>query len=157
MQTDTMLALQSILNKDYSEENQLKQTDMLRMVLKINQDVVCHGISRIEYYENSASVYPMLCKGLNLVRDGMEPQIIESILLNTAFANDIDLLEGLLVIDGVISIQILRPPDVTKELLLSFFSFGIQDRLRKSLQDLKLNSSEPLSRGEIEKLLEERI
>jgi len=153
MQTEIMLALQGCLKKDYSEKNQLRQTDMLRMMLKINQDVVIHGISKLEDYENSTTNFPMLCKGLKLVRGGMEPQVIESILLNTAFANDVDLLESLLVIDGVISIQMLRSPDVTRELLLSYFSFNLQDDLKKSLQDLKLNFSEPLDMKEIEKLL----
>ncbi len=153
MQTEIMLALQGCLKKDYSEKNQLKQIDMLRMMLKINQDIVIHGISKLEDYENSTTNFPMLCKGLKLVRGGMEPQIIESILLNTAFANDVDLLESLLVIDGVISIQMLRSPDKTRELLLSYFSFSLQDDLKKSLQNLKLNSSEPLDMKEIEKLL----
>lgn len=63
-------------------------------------------------------------------------------------------IESLLVIDGVISIQMLRSPDVTKELLLSYFSFHLQDDIRRNLQDLKLNSSEPLNRKEIEKLLD---
>ncbi len=156
MQTEIMLALQGCLKKDYSEKNQLKQIDMLRMMLKINQDVAIHGISKLEHYENSTTNFPMLCKGLKLVRGGMEPQIIESILLNTAFANDVDLLESLLVIDGVISIQMLRSPDETRELLLSYFSFSLQDDLKKSLQDLKLNPSEPLDRKEIEKLLGNR-
>jgi len=47
----------------------------------------------------------------------------------------------------------LRSPDVTRELLLSYFSFSLQDDLKKSLQDLKLNFSEPLNMKEIEKLL----
>lgn len=153
MQTEIMLALQGCIKKDYSEKNQLKQIDMLRMMLKINQDVVIHGISKLEDYENSTANFPMLCKGLKLVRGGMEPQVIESILLNTAFVNDVDLLESLLVIDGVISIQMLRSPDVTRELLLSYFSFSLQDHLKKSLQDLKLNFSEPLDMKETEKLL----
>ena len=57
------------------------------------------------------------------------------------------------IIDGVISIQKQRSPDVTRELLLSYFSFNLQDNLRKSLQDLKLNFSEPLGMAEIEKLM----
>ena len=153
MQTEIMLALQASLVKDYSKENQLKQIDMLRMMLEINQDVVIHGISKLEDYQSDITIFPMLCRGLKLVRNGMEPQVIESILLNTALANDVDLLESLLVIDGVISIQMLRSPDVTRELLLSYFSFNLQDNLRKGLQDLKLNSSEPLDMKEIEKLI----
>lgn len=154
MQTEIMLALQSCLKKDYSEKNQLKQTGMLRMMLQINQDVVGHGISKLEDYGSNTMSFPMLCRGLKLVRGGMEPQVIESILLNTAFANDVDLLESLLVIEGVGSIQMLRSPDVTRELLLSYFSFNPQDNLRKNLQDLKLNFSEPLNMKEMEKLLE---
>ena len=154
MQTEIMIALWGNLKKDYSEKNQFKQIDMLRMVLEINQDVVVHGISKLEDYENNTAVFPLLCRGLKLVRDGIEPQVIAAILLNAAFANDVDLLESLLVIDGVISIQMLRSPDVTRELLLSYFSFNLQDNLRKSLQDLKINSSEPLDMAEIEKLMD---
>lgn len=98
----------------------------------------------------------MLSRGLKLVRGGIEPQVTESILLNTAFANDVDLLESLLVMEGAISIQTLRSPGVTMELLLSYFSFNLQDVLRKSLQDLKLNFSEPLNMKEMEELLGNR-
>ena len=153
MRTEIMLALQSCLKKDFSEENQLKQIDMLRMMLEINQDIVSYGISKIEDYENKTKIFPMLHMGLKLVRAGLEPQVIESILLNAAFVNDVDLLEGLLVIEGVISIQTLRSPGVTRELLLSYFSFNLQDDLRKNLQDLKLNFSEPLNMKDMEELL----
>ena len=156
MQTEIMLALQSCLNKDYSDENQLKQIELLRLMLEINQEVIGRGISVLEDYESRTVIFPMLCRGLKLVRGGMEPQAIESILLNTAFANDIDLLESLLVIEGVISIQMLQSPDVTRELLLSYFRFSLQDVLRKKLNDLRINSSEPLNRKEVEKLLEEQ-
>lgn len=64
MQTEIMLALQSNLKKDYSENNQLKQIDMLRMMLEINQAVVVHGISTLEDYENSILIFPMLYREL---------------------------------------------------------------------------------------------
>ena len=156
MQTELMLALQSCLKKDYSEKNQLKQIDLMRMILEINQDVIVHGISKLEDYRSNTMSFPMLSRGLKLVRGGIEPQVIESILLNTAFANDVDLLESLLIMEGVISIQTLRSPGVTMELLLSYFSFNLQDVLRKSLQDLKLNFSEPLNMKEMEELLGNR-
>lgn len=156
MQTEIMLALQSCLNKDYSDKNQLKQIELLRLMLEINQDVIGRGISVLEDYESRTVIFPMLCRGLKLVRSGMEPQVIVSILLNTAFANDIDLLESLLVMEGVISIQMLQAPEVTRELLLSYFRFSLQDILRKKLNDLNINSSEPLSREEVEKLLEKQ-
>ena len=156
MQTELMLALQSCLKKDYSEKNQLKQIDLMRMILEINQDVIVRGISKLEDYQSNAMSFSMLSRGLKLVRGGIEPQVIESILLNTAFANDVDLLESLLVMEGAISIQTLRSPGVTMELLLSYFSFNLQDVLKKSLQDLKLNFSEPLHMKEMEELLENR-
>lgn len=122
-------------------------------MLEINQDVFANGISRLENYQSHSMSYPMLSKGLELVRGGLEPQAIETMLLNTAIANDVDLLESLLIIEGVISIQLLCSPDVTRELLISYFSFDMQDVLRKSLNDLKLNFIEPLNMKEIEKML----
>lgn len=155
MQTEIMLALQSCLIKDYSEKNQLRQIDMIRIMLEINQDVIVYGISKIDDYQDYIKGFPMLSRGLRLVRNGMEPQVIESILLNTALANKVDLLESLLAIEGVISIQLMRSPDVTRELLLSYFCFNMQNLLREKLQDLKLNSSKPLNMEEIERLLRE--
>ena len=40
MQAEIMLALYSNLKKDFSEKNQLKQIDKLRVMLEINQAVV---------------------------------------------------------------------------------------------------------------------
>lgn len=154
MQTEIMIALQSCLIKDYSEKNQLRQLDMIRIILEINQDVIVHGIPKIDDYQDYTKGFLMLSRGLRLVRGGMEPQVIESILLNTALANNVDLLESLLVMEGVISIQLLRSPDVTRELFLSYFSFNLQDVLRENLQDLKLNSSQPLKVEEMKKLLQ---
>ena len=65
---------------------------MIRMMLEINQNVVVHGISKLEDYQNNTTIFPILFRGLKLVRNGMEPQVIESILLNAALANDVDLL-----------------------------------------------------------------
>lgn len=155
MKTEIMLALYRYLKKDFSEKNQLKQIQMLRTILDINQNVVREGISKIEDYEYNIINFPMLGKGLTLVREGQEPQVIESILINTAFANDVDLLESLLVLEGVSSIQMLRPADVTKELLLSYFSFNMQDHLRRNLQDLKIDFSQPLNKNELRKILED--
>ncbi len=115
-----------------------------------------HGIARLEEYVRDTAFSPMLRKGLNLVRAGMEPHIIESILLNTAVANDADLLESLIITEGVISIQILCSPDVTMELLLSYFSFDSQEQLREELREIKINRAVPLSTEEVEKLLSNR-
>lgn len=153
MKTEIMLALYRYLKKDFSEENQLKQIQMLRTILEINQDVVRKGISQIEDHEPDIISFPMLGKGLKLVREGQEPQVIETILINTAFANDVDLLESLLVLEGVSSIQMLRSADVTKELLLSYFSFSMQDHLRRNLLDLQLDFSQPLNKNELSEIL----
>lgn len=153
MQAEIMFALQNCLKKDYSEENQLRQIDIIRIMLEINQEVKGNGISKIENYQGHYMSYPMLSKGLELVRSGLEPKVIETILLNTAIANDMDLLESLLLIEGIISIQMLHSPSVTRELLLSYFSFDMQNILRESLNDLKLNLIEPLNMNEVEKML----
>ena len=59
MQTEIMLALQGSLKKDYSAKNQLKQIDMIRMMLEINQNVVVHGISKLEDYQNNTTIFPI--------------------------------------------------------------------------------------------------
>lgn len=153
MQIETMLALQSVLKRDASLENQYRQADMLEMILEINQDVVCHGLCQLEDYESKICAFPMLRKGLSLVRGGIEPQVVESVLLHMAFANQMDLLESLLVMEGVCSIQMLRPVNLTKELLLSYFTFEVQDDFSRRLQHFKMNVCEPLSKKEIEHLL----
>ena len=156
MHIDIMLALHSNLKKDYSQKNQYRQTDLLQMILEINQDVICHGIGILEDYENKTMHFPLLYRGLKLVRNGVEPQDIESILLHMAFANNVDLLESLLVIEGVGSIQTLRSPDLTKELLFSYFHFSVQDHLRKRLQHFKLKCCEVLNNEEVEMLLKDQ-
>ena len=155
MKTETMLALQSYLKKDYSKKNQYRQADMLRMILEINQDVICHGLCKIEDYEAKTMLFPMLGNGLRLVRRGIEPHMMEAVLLNMAFANEIYLLKSLLVIDGSCSIQMQRPVELTKELLLSYFTFDVQEDFRNSLQHLKINSCEPLTKEEVERLLKQ--
>lgn len=153
MKVEIMLAMHSALKRDYSEKNQLKQLELLRAILEINQEVFVHGIGRIEDYERNMKKYPLFCSGLKLVRAGVEPQVVESVLLNAAIANEGDLLESLLVVDGVLSIQVLRSPDVTKEILLAYFGFDLQERLREGVVDLRLNGGRPLDKGELMDLL----
>ena len=158
MQTETMLALQSCLKRDESKENQTRQMCLVRMILKINQDVVRKGLMQIEHYKSETADFPMLWKGLTLVRGGMEPQDVVSILRNMAVANQVDLLESLLVIDGVQSIQYMRFPDQTKEWLFSHFHVSMHQQLTMCLKDLDIDAWKPLcgvlSKEEIEKLLE---
>ncbi len=79
MQIDIMLAMVNTLKKNYSAENQLKQFDTVRQLLKMNQDVNVHGIARLEEYVRDNAFSPMLRKGLNLVRAGMEPLSTEEV------------------------------------------------------------------------------
>lgn len=153
MQIETMLALQSGLRKDDYGRNQLEQIDLVRLILEMNQDVNRYGLCKLEDYESRTVLYPLLDRGLRLVRGGVEPQVMESVLLHMAFANDLDLLESLLVLEGVCSIQMLRPADLTKELLLSFFTFEVQEECRNSLRQMQIDSCEALRKEEIEKLL----
>lgn len=153
MRTETMLAIYDNLKKDHSQKQQQKQIRLLQTILKVNQDVTRQGLSVIENCEQETAEFPMLWKGLQLARNGMEPRDIESILLNTAFANEVDLMESLLIIDGVYCIQTMRSPDTTMEWLLSHFCFPAQEQLTQCLQDQKLSCCRPLSRAEIEELL----
>lgn len=153
MRTDTTLAMMNMLKRDYSEESQLKQFGTVRQLLKINQDVIVHGIAVLEEYVRDTAFSPLLCKGLKLVWAGIEPRVTEAVLVNTALANDMDLLESLLITEGVISIQTANPPGITTELLLSYFTFDIQEQLEKSLEELRIKRTYPLSAEEVKQLL----
>ena len=73
----------------------------------------------------------------------MEPQIIETILLNTAIVNCIDGLTALICLDGALSIQ----------RMYSYLSPDLSDELNGEAGKLKLDGSSPLSTEELQKLL----
>lgn len=152
MKTEIMLGLYNNLNKDFSDNHQLEQIDLLKGILKINQDVVSCGLMKIHDHRDFLKGYPLLEKGLNLVMEGIDPEVIESIMINSALVNNIDLLESLIIIEGVLSIQMMRTIE-TYQLLLSYFSFGVQNIIENQLNELKIKKSDVLRLEELNRLL----
>lgn len=141
---------------DNSVIDQKGKLDLFSFILEINQKVVTNGLSILEEYETDAYKIPILSRGISLIRKGIDPDTIESILLNMAIINHIDLLTSLLVLEGTLSIQILRPPHVTKELLLSFFGLDYIDYIDRESDKsgLQINRMDPLSTEEIHTLID---
>ena len=153
MEVSTFLAIESRLNYDDTVEEQRKFSPLITEILKINQEVVKEGLSVLEKYIQDDKLPILLRKGLRLVHYAMEPQIIETILLNTAIVNRMDGLTALICLDGVLSIQKMCSPDITKELLFSYLRLDILDEVNKEVGKLKMDSSTPLSAEELQKLL----
>lgn len=153
MEVSTFLAIESRLNYVDTIEEQRKFSPLIVEILKINQEVVKEGLSALEKYIQDDKLPILLRKGLRLVHYAMEPQIIETILLNTAIVNHMDGLTALICLDGVLSIQKMCSPDITKELLFSYLRLDILDEVNKEVGKLKMDSSTPLSAEELQKLL----
>lgn len=153
MQTFTSLAMHSYLHSEYTAEEQLKHISLISMILQINQDVCTSGISALERYVDDEKIPFLLKKGLYLVWSGIEPQIVENVLLNIALTNKLDLLLSLLIIEAVLSIQQRHSPDITKELLLSYFKIEVVDEIEQRTAKLEHNFSEPLNKEQIQELL----
>ena len=81
-----------------------------------------HGLlSLIQVAEESSSF--LLNKGLQLVVDGVTPQVVRSVLESYILSGDFEgkaLLERCIILEGVAAIQQGLHPKVTKEFLLSF-------------------------------------
>ena len=153
MEVSTFLAIESRLNCDNTIEEQRKFSHLIVEVLKINQEVIKEGLFALEKHIQNDKLPFLLRKGLRLVHYAMEPQIIETILLNMAIVNCMDGLIALICLDGVLSIQKMYSPDITKELLLSYLNLDVLDEVNEEAGKLKLDSSVPLSTEELQKLL----
>ena len=153
MEVSTFLAIESRLDRNDAIEEQRKFSSLIAEVLKINQEVIKEGLSALEKYVQDEKLPFLLRKGLRLVHYAMEPQVIETILLNTAIVNRMDGMTALICMDGVLSIQKMYSPDITKELLLSYLSPDVLDEADAEAGKLKLDGSVPLSAEELQKLL----
>lgn len=138
----------SNIPKEYSLENQKKVLELVLQILDLNQKVIVKGLGILEKYSSGG---PILDRGLRLVRDGLEPGYIETILLNTAISNNIDLLTSLVVMEGVYAIQTVQPPHITRELLKAYFTFEFDSGINKS--NIKLNDVQFLNAEEIAQLV----
>ena len=79
----------------------------------------------------------LLKKGLQLLVDGVSPQIVRNVLENYIISGDYTgktLLENCIILEGVIAIQQGLHPKVTKEFLLSFLGEGVYAAFQKEYE-----------------------
>ena len=83
------------------------------------------------------SVFFLLKKGLQLVVDGVAPQVVRNVLENYIISGDFEgkaLLERCIILEGVAAIQQGIHPKVIKELLLSFLGEDSYDVYQKEFE-----------------------
>jgi DnaJ-domain-containing protein 1 len=92
-------------------------------------------LSLIQVAEESASF--LLNKGLQLVVDGVTPQVVRNVLEGYILAGDFEgkaLLERCITLEGLAAIQQGLHPKVTKEFLLSFLGEDSYDEYQKEFE-----------------------
>jgi hypothetical protein len=92
-------------------------------------------LSLIKVAEESSSF--LLNKGLQLVVDGVTPQVVRNVLESYILAGDFEgkaLLERCIILEGVAAIQQGLHPKVTKEFLLSFLGEDSYDFYQKEFE-----------------------
>lgn len=100
-------------------------------------------LSLVPYAEKSTSF--LLRKGLQLVVDGVNPQVTREVLESYILAGDYsgkELLERCIILEGVASIQKGLHPKVAKEFLLSFLGEESYAVFEKEFEDGRKNSLE---------------
>jgi hypothetical protein len=92
-------------------------------------------LSLIQVAEESSSF--LLNKGLQLVVDGVSPQLVRNVLESYILSGDFEgkaLLERCIILEGVAAIQQGLHPKVTKEFLLSFLGEDSYDFYQKEFE-----------------------
>jgi FliG C-terminal domain len=100
-------------------------------------------LSLVPYAEENASF--LLRKGLQLVVDGVNPQVTREVLESYILSGDYsgkELLERCIVLEGVAAIQKGLHPKVAKEFLLSFLGEESYTIFEKEFDDLNRNTLE---------------
>ena len=100
-------------------------------------------LSLVPYAEENASF--LLRKGLQLVVDGVNPQVTREVLESYILAGDYsgkELLERCIVLEGVAAIQKGLHPKVAKEFLLSFLGEESYTIFEKEFDDRNRNTLE---------------
>lgn len=140
--------------KDYSYGNQKQALGLAMQIIRILGRVRKEGIHILEGLDSG---YPMLDRGLRLVALGIEPDIVEGVMVRTLLVNGMDLLEGLLITEGVRIIQTGTSPGIAKELLKSYFTFEFEEEFEQGCAGIGLDlDSGLLSQEEISRLLKYR-
>lgn len=124
-------------------------------------------LSLIKVAEQSSSF--LLNKGLQLVADGVNPQIVREVMENYIISGDYagkDLLERCIILEGVTAIQQGFHPKVTKEFLLSFLGEdnyelyqkeceggGSQDSLASYLKEIEARPASSSKGSKLDQLI----
>lgn len=105
-----------------SKQEKLELFPFIDQLLRLSDITRQYGVLALEEEMHTASDV-LLKKGLALMIDGTEPEIIRTILLNYSLYGNRqgkELLKGMMIVEGVLSIQQGSHPTLLKEILLSF-------------------------------------
>jgi AraC-like DNA-binding protein len=105
----------------------------LEQMLELSQKARKHGLFSLES-ETPAAGSVFLRKAIQLVVDGIEPETVRTVLTNYILLGDFrgkQLLERLLILEGILSIQAGENPHVIKEKLSSFFGEDFVPEIEK--------------------------
>jgi hypothetical protein len=130
---------QSIKCRDEEKKECMKLiSDLIRLSIMARRNGL---LSLIQVAEQSP--FFLLNKGLQLVVDGVAPQVVRKVLENYILAGDYtgrELLERCIILEGVSAIQQGFHPKVTKEYLLSFLGEDCYDVYQNEFEDSKRDS-----------------
>ena len=137
-------------NWQFSQKSQCSQDEKRECLGLVSELIALSKVARrngllslVPYAEKNSSF--LLRKGLQLVVDGVNPQVTRDVLESYILSGDYsgkDLLERCLILEGVAAIQKGMHPKVAKEFLLSFlgeesysvFEEEYEDRDKDSLE-----------------------
>lgn len=127
------------LNKTITEDDIPQIRETLQTI--ITAGIIAHneGLLGLEEYANK-SVQALLQKGINLVIDGADPELVREILENKYYANGsegVDALCDVLIIEGMLKIQMGSHPTVLEQVLRSMLSDRIDSKLEESIYQLE--------------------
>jgi hypothetical protein len=130
---------QSIKCRDEEKKECMKLiSDLIRLSIMARRNGL---LSLIQVAEQSP--FFLLNKGLQLVVDGVAPQVVRKVLENYILAGDYkgrELLERCIILEGVSAIQQGFHPKVTKEYLMSFLGEDCYDVYQNEFEDSKRDS-----------------
>lgn len=137
-----------------SKQEQQQAVELAVFLMRIHKQVRQQGIGILE---DVPAENPLLARGFALVRMGMEPELVERVLLTSLVFHSAQLRQGLLVIEGILAIQTGQSLEVTKELLKAYLPFVSAEQFEQKLRENEIiSSSSMLSQKEVSRLLREK-
>lgn len=142
--------------KCYTVEEKIKLLDSIDMILNYSQKVKCFGIFSLEK-ELTGIDNKFLKKGLQMMIDGLEPEIIKQILWNYIWCNSqkpAKKMERVIFLEGILAIQEGTEENIIREKLLSFlgedFIETAEEHYRLSNEMLEQKRNDYLLKMEIQ-------